>query len=274
MTGRAQDDADELPADRPRGGGRALTARSVVASTLLGVDPPELPTRSLVATAHLLGVSPGTARVAISRMVANGELVATDDGYRLAGRPLLARQARQALSRKGPGADWDGRWRLAVATAEPRSASARAELRAATASLRFAALRDGVWLRPDNLPVELPPEPEAVLRGACTLLRSEPDEPRRLAAQLWDLTAWSARATELLGELENLDRRLDREGAGTLAEGFVTSAAVLRHLQDDPLLPGPLLPGDWPGAELRATHRRYDAAFKAVLAGWQRREGP
>ena len=42
-------------------GARRLTARSVVASTLLGSDPPELPTRSLVGTAALFGIAPGTA---------------------------------------------------------------------------------------------------------------------------------------------------------------------------------------------------------------------
>ena len=92
------------PVDR-----RRLTARSVVASTLLGVRPPQLPTRALVGTAELLGISPGTARVAISRMVASGELEAIDDGYRLASPSLLARQARQDLSRGGRTGRWDGR---------------------------------------------------------------------------------------------------------------------------------------------------------------------
>ena len=80
---------------------RRLTARSVLVSTLLGVSPPELPTRSLIGTAELLGVAAGTARVALSRMVAAGEAEATDGGYRLTSPTLLARQARQSLSRSG-----------------------------------------------------------------------------------------------------------------------------------------------------------------------------
>ena len=39
---------------------RPLTARSVVASTLLGVRPPELPAHSLVASAGLFGGNPKT----------------------------------------------------------------------------------------------------------------------------------------------------------------------------------------------------------------------
>ena len=44
------------------------------------------------------------------------------------------------------------------------------------------------------------------------------------------------------------------------------SAAVLRHLQADPLLPDALLPGDWPGPGLRDAYEAYDADFKASWA--------
>jgi phenylacetic acid degradation operon negative regulatory protein len=53
-----------------------------------------------------------------------------------------------------------------------------------------------------------------------------------------------------------------------LAAGFVTSAAVLRHLQADPLLPDALLPSGWPGAALRTEYDRYDAAYRSVLRTW------
>jgi DNA-binding transcriptional regulator PaaX len=53
-----------------------------------------------------------------------------------------------------------------------------------------------------------------------------------------------------------------------LAAGFVTSAAVLRHLQADPLLPPALLPRGWPGEALRADYDRYDVAFKQVWRAW------
>ena len=53
--------------------------------------------------------------------------------------------------------------------------------------------------------------------------------------------------------------------------GFVTSAAVLRLLQRDPLLPAELLPPGWPGDDLRRAYDRYDAAYRAVWTGWFRR---
>lgn len=249
---------------------RRLTARSVIASTLLGVSPPELPTRSLVATAELLGIAPGTARVAMSRMVAGGELETTTDGYRLVGRPLLARQSRQSLSRRGAADRWDGWWRMAIVTGEGRPAAERGELRAAMAGLRYAELREGVWLRPDNLPAGVLPDAEALSAARCTLLTSRPDDPEGLATRLWDLAGWSDRATHLQADLDRLGARLDRRDHTALAKGFVVSAAVLRHLQADPLLPAELDPPSWPGAHLRARHRTYDDAFKATLATWLR----
>ena len=55
---------------------RPLTARSVIASTLLGVDPPRLPALALVRSGELFGLREGATRTALSRMAANGEVVA------------------------------------------------------------------------------------------------------------------------------------------------------------------------------------------------------
>lgn len=248
--------------ERPR-----LTARSVVASTLLGLDPPELGTRALVAGAELLGVTPGTARVAISRMVAAGELEPTGDGYRLAGH-LLERRARQDISRSGAPGRWSGRWRTAIVAGEARAAADRHELRRAMHALRHAELREGVWLRPDNLPSATLSWADAVVGRQTTVLIGEIDEDATLAARLWDLDGWAIGATTLVAELAPLQARLDGEDATALADSFVLAAAVVRHLQADPLLPAELLPAAWPGDELRRHQQRFDGSFRAVLRAW------
>jgi len=56
----------------PLAGDPPMTARSVLASALLGEDPPELPVAHLVHLAGLFGINPNRARVALSRMVASG----------------------------------------------------------------------------------------------------------------------------------------------------------------------------------------------------------
>jgi phenylacetic acid degradation operon negative regulatory protein len=130
-----------------------------------------------------------------------------------------------------------------------------------------------VWARPDNL--ELDP---AALAGAhSSWATAELDDARPTAAPssqdarvlaraLWDLDGWAVEATSLLREL----RALPVDGTDALAPGFVLSAAVLRHLASDPLLPDELLPRRWPGDELRSTYDAWDRAYRRLLAEWHR----
>ncbi len=241
-----------------------LTARSVIASTLLGVRPPRLPVGHLVRSGDLFGIAEGTTRTALHRMVAAGELVAFDGTYELAGH-LLVRQARQDESRSGALRTWDGRWEMAIVGGERRSARDRAALRASAGRLRFAELREGVWLRPDVLDPARLPDDRALVDAQCERLHATPDgDPAALAATLWDLDGWSVHARTLLLALGRIFPVLERGDATDLAGAFVLSAAVLRHLQADPLLPPDLLPERWPGVELRAGYDDVDRAFKAT----------
>jgi phenylacetic acid degradation operon negative regulatory protein len=255
---------------------RALTARSVVASTLLGVRPPHLPTRQLVDACALFGISDGTARVAISRMVAAGELAPDDGGYGLTG-PLLDRSARQDLSAEAATRPWspaDG-WTMAVVVGEARAAAERSALRRAAAALRLSERREGVWLRPDNLPAGALPEAEAVVDAQCERFTAHPTgDAVALAAGLWDLAGWAARAERLLDALDRTRPTLAAGDRRALPEAFVLSAAVLRHLQADPLLPDDLLPEHWPGAALRVVHRDWRHAFDRTWAAWARGPDP
>ena len=243
--------------------GPPLTARSVLASALLGEDPPELPVAHLVQLAGLFGINPNRARVALSRMVASGEAVTDGSGrYRLAGR-LLDRRGRQEDSLAGRTQPWAGGWRMVVVTTTGSSAEQRAGRRRRLASARLAEQREGVWLRPDNL--DLRPDPTLDLDVAVYAARPDGD-PVRLAASLWDLDGWARRASDLRRQLH----RNPTSGPGDLAPGFTLSASVLRHLQADPLLPDGLLPPDWPGPALRADYRAWDRHYRQVLRSWGR----
>jgi phenylacetic acid degradation operon negative regulatory protein len=119
-----------------------------------------------------------------------------------------------------------------------------------------------VWMRPANLAVQLP----APVHGDIELMTARPEDPVALTHRLWDLPAWSARALGLLVDLQVLTP----DAPEALAPGFELSAAVLRHLQADPLLPASLLPVDWPGAHLRATYEQWDARYRTTLRQWSR----
>ncbi|GAA2204910.1 PaaX family transcriptional regulator C-terminal domain-containing protein [Nonomuraea monospora] len=229
--------------------GKTLSARSAVLSALLGSHPPRLPARHLVRIGALFGIAEGTVRVALSRMVAAGDLLQADGQYTLSQR-LVERQARQDESLHPHTKPWDGTWEVAVVTAERRAPADRAAFRHTMSALRLAELREGTWLRPANL-VRAWPE---IVTAQCTLIDGRPHgDPTPL---LWDLDGWAAEA-----------RRLERALGNTegLAEGFLVLAAVLRHLLADPLLPDELLPDGWPGAGLRARHDAFDHRYREVL---------
>jgi phenylacetic acid degradation operon negative regulatory protein len=245
---------------------RTLTARSVLASTLLGTRPPRLPVSRLVRAGALFGIPQGTVRTALSRMVAAGELEADNGWYRLSGR-LLERARRQDDSRAADTLPWRGDWSVAVVPGGRRSAVQRAELRGAALELRYGELRDGVWVRPANLDPARLPQASGLLERECQRFDARPVDHLD-PALIWDLDDWAGRATQLEQRLGELVGRLDDGDTEALAPGFVLSAAVLRHFQADPLLPAELLPAGWPGPVLRQRYDRYDAAYRGLLRSW------
>src|ERR1700753_2515983 len=219
-----------------------LTARSVLLSTLLGYHPPELPVSALVRVAALFGIAEGTTRAALSRLVATGEVAADNGTYRLTER-LVRRQEQQDESASPRSVPWTGRWEMAVGNTPRRPHPARVALRRDMADLRLAELREGVWMRPDNLARAA--EPAAAAQ--CTFFRCDYPDPRELPTRLWDLPGWARTARQLLSELDD---------TGGLRDGFMLIAQVVRHLRLDPYLPPELPAADWPGEPLR---RRFTA---------------
>jgi phenylacetic acid degradation operon negative regulatory protein len=226
-----------LPATTP------LTARSVALSTLLGYHPPELPVRALVKVGTLFGIAERTTRMALTRMVADGDVVANDGVYRLTER-LLRRQARQDALTSPQVKDWNGAWTMAVVTGPARPLPERVALRKAMVDLRLAELREGVWIRPDNLRQET----DGVVGEQCRCFTARYPRSDELVRELWDLDAWAVDARTLSVALA---------GAAGLVEGFLAIAQVVRHLLLDPYLPQALLPPRWPAGELRDRYREY-----------------
>jgi phenylacetic acid degradation operon negative regulatory protein len=220
-----------------------MTARSVVLSVLLGAHPAWASASELVRLTADFGIKEATLRVALTRMVSAGDLVRSADGYRLADR-LLARQRRQDGAMRPGVRAWQGDWVMLVVTSVGTDARTRATLRTAMHGQRFGELREGVWMRPDNLDLDLDSEVQARLR----ILKARDDAPIQLAGQLWDLPGWASAGYRLFDEM----------GAATdVPSRFVAAAAIVRHLLTDPMLPAELLPADWPGTRLRAAYHDF-----------------
>lgn len=244
---------------------RPLSARSLIASALLGSHPPSLPGRLLVAMAERFGISGGTARVALSRMVERGELVNVDGTYSL-GPELLERQARQDRSRQAPPC-WDGTWEQVVVTGTGRPATERGRLRRELASLGLGELREGVWMRPANLDPLRQPTARAWIGDQVQRLTISPlpvEQGRHLVGELFDLGGWADTARDLQAALVETNDRLSTSD-DAVASGFNLAAATLRHVVHDPQLPAELAPDDWPADSLRSAYRRYEAAYQRLL---------
>jgi len=245
--------------DAPMGAIRPFNARSLVLSVLLGLEPPVLPARALVALAEVFGIAPGTMRTALSRMVAAGELTGDGDGYRLSG-PLLERKAAQDIGRRPAPAAWDGTWVVAVVTAPRRSVAERRAFRTHMANLRMGELRPDTWLRPANLEAPTGDGSLTVVRGPL-----DGDEPAALAARLWPLPDLASTAAELARRLEAMLPALADRRAEALPPTITLAAEVVRFLRAEPLLPPSLTPQPWPPDELRARYREFDVALGRTL---------
>ena len=226
-----------------------MTARSVVLSVLLGAHPAWASAGELVRLTSDFDIREPTLRVALTRMVGAGDLVRSADGYRLSDR-LLARQRRQDAVLNPRTRPWDGIWTTLVITTVGTDARTRAALRNTLSDRRFGELREGVWLRPDNLDDTLPEE----ILDRVRVLRARDEDPAGLAARLWDLPAWSQTGHRLLDEMA---------AATDIPGRFTAAAAVVRHLLTDPVLPEELLPDRWPGAKLRAAYQNFAAELTA-----------
>ncbi len=220
-----------------------MTARSVVLSVLLGAHPAWASASELVRLTADFGIKEATLRVALTRMVSAGDLVRSADGYRLADR-LLARQRRQDGAMRPRVRAWRGDWVMLVVTSVGTDARTRAALRTTMHGKRFGELREGVWMRPDNLDLDLDSDVHARLR----ILKARDDAPAQLAGQLWDLPGWASAGHRLLDEMAS---------AADVPSRFVAAAAIVRHLLTDPTLPAELLPADWPGAGLRDAYHEF-----------------
>lgn len=240
-----------------------LSARSVALSLLLCARPPRLSGRDVVTLGEMFGVAVPTMRVALSRMVAAGDLEVAEGIYTLGPQHLDRQRVTEALAhpRRRP---YDGMWRMLVVVDRGRPAPERAALRRALTRARHAEVREGVWLRPDNLHPQ--PEVDDPLLGPSTgrgpadahpagsddsgllAFSARPAKDRALTRQLWDLPGWVSTADRLLSVMRS---------DAPPPERLTAAAAAARHLCLDPALPDELAPEQWPADDLRWAYEDF-----------------
>jgi phenylacetic acid degradation operon negative regulatory protein len=246
-----------------------LTARSVLASALLGTTR-GLSSRTLTGIGALFGVAPATSRVALSRMVAAGEVAVDDGRYKVAG-PFKRRQARQEVSVSPQIHDWDGQWDMWIVRSSRKTAADRVALRNSMVELRLAEYREGVWIRPANLVDGPLTEAHQTIEAQAEHFLCVPSEdPAPLAGGLWELDAWAVEAGRLIDAMTFLRPEVAGGADGALSPGFMVLVAVVHHLGADPLLPTEILPANWPGDRLRQDFVTFEKEWQQLLATWRR----
>src|ERR1700740_3779959 len=131
-----------------------LTARSVAFGTVPGSPPPALPISALVKVGELFGIADRATRVALTRMVKDGDVTVDNGVYRLSER-LLRRQAEQDALTSPPTRRWTGGWEMAIVTSTTRPLAERVALRKSMVRHRMGVMPEGVWMRPGNPSREL-----------------------------------------------------------------------------------------------------------------------
>jgi phenylacetic acid degradation operon negative regulatory protein len=122
-------------------------------------------------------------------------------------------------------------------------------LRKAATALHLAELREGVWIRPDNLDPQRLPTSRAVLDEQCTHFHhATTDITASTMRSVFSLDDWADTARWLVAAMD------DDHGDATenFRYQFALSVAVVRQL----------VPADWPGGHVRSSYRRFDAVFK------------
>jgi len=257
MTGRTQSAARSLVTrfrrQRPlRAGSLLVTIFGDSITPLGGV----VTLSSLIRLSAPFGVNERLVRTSVSRLAQDGWLANRREGrlseYRLTetGRARFAEATRRIYASNPH--TWSGSWTLVLL---PAGANGRGELRRQLQWLGFGQVEPGVLAHATLTASEARracarlPGGQRVLVFAADSHRRETD--RRIASTGWELGSLAARYRRFTAAFEPLRTALDKGPPPEAESAFVVRTLLLHefrkvHLRD-PLLPAPLLPGDWIG---------------------------
>lgn len=208
----------------------------------------------LIQWAQLFSIDPAATRVAVGRLVKQGFITALGRGSYAIGPH--GRQMAQTASHWIDAEDRVGAWNegwLVVHTSHLGRTNKTA-LRARERAFRlngFAELVSGLWCRPDNLVqtvnqtrgtlVELGLESEAVVMRVSDI----PGMDSSRLFRLWPRDQLEAGYRETIEAMRNSVQRLDGMTQNEAArETFLVGEAVIRRINEDPLLPDQMVAAD------------------------------
>jgi phenylacetic acid degradation operon negative regulatory protein len=208
-----------------------------------------------------IDIDSGVVRTAMSRLAAEKWLerhkVGRNSFYRLVTKGRQTFDAATHHIYDPQPAGWTGRFELLlIGNGRDREAS-----REALKNAGFGTPLPGVWVAPSGVPI---PEEAA---GAIRLeVSAEDDSGRRLLNESWPLQRTADAYLKFIKTFEPLRSWIDRRDALSDADAFTARILLIHHYRRvvlrDPLLPGALLPADWPG---RAARKLCGEIYRGLL---------
>ncbi len=213
-----------------------------------------------------IDIEGSVVRTAMSRLAADGWLersrIGRNSFYRLAER---GRQTFEAATRHiydPPPSDWTGRFELLLIA----NAGDRDPAREALRNAGFGSPLPGVWVAPAGAPV-----PDEAGHAIRLEVSAEDESGRRLLSESWPLDRTAGAYMKFMTIFAPLHDRLDRGQALADIDAFTARILLIHHYRRvvlrDPLLPGALLPADWPG---RAARALCGAIYRTLLPASER----
>lgn len=233
---------------------------------------------SLVRLAQPFGLNERLVRTAVFRLTREQWLQARSLGrrryYELTDRGVHSFESADRRIYDPPSKDWDGCWRMVLASHEHLRPAQRQQLRRELLWRGYAAVSAGLYVHPtDALDAVREFCAKLELREPVVVLKAQADSDD--SARLQDKFARAAKLEQLCEHYRTLHARLAgfRQHIGELndEQAFVLRTLTIheyrRVLLRDPCLPAALLPRHWPGDEVRQLCAQL---YRALLDGSER----
>jgi phenylacetic acid degradation operon negative regulatory protein len=208
-----------------------------------------------------IDIDSSVVRTAMSRLAAEGwferEKIGRNSFYRLVKRERQTFDIATKHIYGAPASDWTGRFELLLIG----NGSHRDAAREALKNAGFGSPLPGVWVAPSGVPI-----PEEAASAIRLEVSAEDDSGRRLLSESWPLHRTADAYLKFMKTFEPLRGWIDRRENLSDVDAFTARILLIHHYRRvvlrDPLLPGALLPADWPG---RAARKLCGEIYRGLL---------
>jgi phenylacetic acid degradation operon negative regulatory protein len=197
-----------------------------------------------------IDIDSSVVRTAMSRLAADGwferDKIGRNSFYRLVKRERQTFDIATKHIYDAPVSDWTGRFELLLIV----NGNDRDAAREALNNAGFGSPLPGVWVAPSGVPI-----PEEAASAIRLEVSAEDDSGRRLLSESWPLDRTADAYLKFMKTFEPLRGWIGRRERLSDVDAFTARILLIHHYRRvvlrDPLLPGALLPADWPGKAAR-----------------------